>query len=460
MPTTVIYQQSLTHADLNRIWLACEVLAQTLSSTGVPFSLAVCGSVAFGQAHDMSDIELFFVVDNQDIRKFVESSVFQYIFAVHYPSTVLTMVENGNIEALRIPEITFQGIILSTNIYTKSLCNRISRLDTGVVAKYRQTIKTEINYFRGFDWQYTGATIICPSYCHAYADGYISSVEIMHVSQGNSYFHIYVDKFIGAFLLWDELHIRQNQVNLYHQLVAYCRQSSHINPLGFMYKINSATSYQLQCITEQRIKHLHYDMQIANAQSTLVQVSGPTGVGKDTIISLLLTTEDTNVKIPCVTTRTPRDHEVDTYTFVSVAEFLIMIRQEQFFFWHFSGRDYTGNIKLYGIRYDDIMPLITRYSYVIFSIGGETAARFLQRRYPSSTSIWLQPESIQQLANQIRQRQGALDAEMCQRLEKLAHAQLAASPYFDFNIENKPNCISETFNHVNDALHNHDNIGQ
>jgi guanylate kinase len=450
-----IHPFDMTHAELVRVSLTSELLAQVIPAVNIPFSLAVCGSVAFGQAHDSSDIELFFVVENTDIRAFVESAIFTQLFNVSYPSTVLAMVENGLIEALRMPEITYQGFTLSTNIYTKNLCTRISQLDSGVVKKYRQTAKTELDHFRGFDWHYTGATVARPSNCYEYADGFVSAAEIMHVVNGNSYFHIYVDKFIGAFLLWDDLHIRTAQVNLYNQLGEQCRKSSHMNPLGFMYKITSATSSQIQRITEQRIIHAQYDRQIAEMQSALVQISGPTGVGKDTIISLLLQINANYAKIPCITTRMPRTTEVEEYTFITVEDFLAMIRQEKFFFWHYNGRDYAGNMKLYGILYDDIMSLINRQCLtIIFSIGGEIAARFLHNRYPTSTSIWLQPESIRQLVDQICQRQGTLDAEMCNRLEKLTQAQLIASPYFDASVSNKPNCIDETLTRVQSILYN------
>jgi guanylate kinase len=458
MSSLSLSPQLLTQAELSRVSLLSSVLAQLLTAVDVPFSLAVCGSVAVGQAHEASDIELFFVVNHHDIHAFVDNAVFQHIFNVSYPTLVLDDVMRGDIQSLRIPDVLYQGMILSANIYTNQLCDRIANLDSGVVVKYRQSAKTEFNQFRGFDWQHTGMTITRESHCHAYAGGYISSDEIVHIAHHQPFFHIYVDKLMGAFCLWDELNIRQHQVNLYHHVVTQCAQLQHSNPLGFMYKINSAQPYQLQAITNQRTQHACYDQQIVPVQSRLTQISGPTGVGKDTVISLILHADEQCIKVPCVTTRAPRVHAGDDYHFVSVAQFFAMIRQEQFFFWHFDGYDNVGTIKLYGIRYADIMPLIDRHSSLIFSIGGSTAARFLRRRYPDATTIWLQPDSIAQLAQQIGQRQGALDAEMRQRLTKLTPSQLHASSYFGYSIINKPNYLSDTFAQVCEAL-NYEHTG-
>lgn len=456
MSSHFLSSELLTQAELLRISLMSSVLTQALASVDVPFSFAVCGSVAFGCAHDMSDIELFFVVDKHDIRAFTDSHVFADIFAVRYPSNIISEVERGTIDALRIPEIPFHGITLSANIYTTNLCSRIANLTLGPVAKYRQTAKTEVHRFRGFDWHHTGSTAEYSSDCHAYDGGYISLDRIMFFESENAYFHIYVDKLLGAFLLWDELNVRQLQGQLHQNLVKLCHATHHVNPLGFMYKINAATSNQHNQITQHRQMHIRYDQQIAQFPSSLIQISGPTGVGKDTLISLLIQQAEMPIaKIPCVTTRAPRAHENNEYQFVSVPQFLSMIRHERFFFWHMDGRDATGTMKFYGILYDDIIPLLTQQSSVVFSIGGSTAARLLKRRYPGSTSIWIQPDSIDQLKHQIYQRQGALDAEMNQRLEKLVYTTLYASHFFDASITNYPDCISETFTQMCDVLDTH-----
>src|SRR5947208_14109176 len=70
-------------------------------------------------------------------------------------------------------------------------------------------------------------------------------------------------------------------------------------------------------------------------QGLLVVISGPSGVGKDTVLRRLFELAPHLKYSVTYTTRPPRAGEVDghSYTFVSEAEFLRLIEQREFLEW-------------------------------------------------------------------------------------------------------------------------------
>lgn len=79
----------------------------------------------------------------------------------------------------------------------------------------------------------------------------------------------------------------------------------------------------------------------------LVILSGSSGSGKDTIKHELMKKSDEIITMPSVTTRTPREGEVqgDPYIFVSKEEFQEMIDNKEFYEYNFHHENFYGTSK-------------------------------------------------------------------------------------------------------------------
>lgn len=78
----------------------------------------------------------------------------------------------------------------------------------------------------------------------------------------------------------------------------------------------------------------------------LFVISGPTGSGKDTVISELLKEFPLSYKMPSTVTRKPRPGE-EGYRYVSVAEFKKFIEQDKLLeYGQVHGTDYYGTLKV------------------------------------------------------------------------------------------------------------------
>ena len=143
----------------------------------------------------------------------------------------------------------------------------------------------------------------------------------------------------------------------------------------------------------------------------LVVITGASGVGKTTIIKLLLKT-DTRLKYSTsLTTRQQRPEEVDgvDYIFVGEEEFLESIAEGKFVEWS----EVYG--KYYGRLEKDLNELM-RTSDALIGIDIQGALK-LKKKYPEGIFIFLLPKSEAALEAQLRGRRTDDEASVKRRLE-------------------------------------------
>lgn len=128
-------------------------------------------------------------------------------------------------------------------------------------------------------------------------------------------------------------------------------------------------------------------------------VSGPSGVGKDTILKLLLEqTEDIRMSVSC-TTRPARAGEVDgvDYRFVSKAYFEELIEADQLLEY----AEYCGTY--YGTPRAPVEQMLQNGVSVILKIERVGMEKVIQKR-PDAVTVFIEPPSMEELERRILNR--------------------------------------------------------
>lgn len=168
----------------------------------------------------------------------------------------------------------------------------------------------------------------------------------------------------------------------------------------------------------------------ARPAARLTVLSGPSGVGKDSVIELIRARSPWVWVSVSVTTRKMRDYEVDGvhYFFVDRPEFERMIREGQLLEW----AEFAGN--LYGTPRGPVEARLRAGQPVLLKIDLQ-GARQVRAAMPDARLVFLAPPSVEELKRRLIGR-GTDDEETIRR--RLAHAdeELAAEPEFDITVVN------------------------
>ncbi len=162
----------------------------------------------------------------------------------------------------------------------------------------------------------------------------------------------------------------------------------------------------------------------------LVVVTGPSGVGKGTIVRYLLQRHPEIFLSISATTRQPRQGEINgkDYFFLTVDEFQKMITDSQLLEW----AEYAGNY--YGTPREPVMEKIKDGKIIILEIE-VLGAREVYQNFLSATRIFIAPPSLEELENRLRGRGNDAETAIIKRLAK-AKEEIDASAEFDYKIVN------------------------
>ena len=162
----------------------------------------------------------------------------------------------------------------------------------------------------------------------------------------------------------------------------------------------------------------------------LIIITGPSGVGKGTVVKNILN-KDRNIWLSIsATTRQPREGEEDgkDYYFLTTKKFKEMIKNEMFLEW----AEFTGNY--YGTPINIIKEKIKNGYKVILEIEVEGACQ-VREKFSSTISIFLLPPNKKELEKRIRNRGTDNEKSILQRLER-ADFEISSSKDFDYVIKN------------------------
>jgi guanylate kinase len=158
----------------------------------------------------------------------------------------------------------------------------------------------------------------------------------------------------------------------------------------------------------------------------LVVISGPSGVGKTTLLRRLLAELPQLIPSVSATTRPPRAGERDgiDYHFLSLEEFDRRKARGDFLE---SCRVY-GRQHWYGTLVDEVAPRLAAGAWVVLEIDVEGTLSILAR-YPQAVTIFVEPSHPDQLLQRLQGRGTESPEAMARRLEVARRELLQAHHY-------------------------------
>ncbi|MEB3314090.1 MAG: guanylate kinase [Cyanobacteriota bacterium] len=162
----------------------------------------------------------------------------------------------------------------------------------------------------------------------------------------------------------------------------------------------------------------------------LILLTGPSGVGKGTLLQGLCQRHPNFRVSVSATTRAPRPGEVEgkDYYFVSREQFQNLIDQGALLEW----AEFAGNY--YGTPKAPVMEKLAAGQGVILEIELE-GARQVRQTFPDALQVFVLPPSLTELEHRIRQRGQDSEAAIARRLHR-AQVEIEAAPEFDVQIVN------------------------
>ena len=173
-----------------------------------------------------------------------------------------------------------------------------------------------------------------------------------------------------------------------------------------------------------------------------IVVSGPSGVGKDAVLTRMRELGYPVEYIVTVTTRPKRAKEKDNvdYHFISVGKFQEMIENKELLEW----ANVYGN--MYGVPKQPVKQALERGQDTIVKVDIQGAAT-IKKILPQAVFIFLIPTSIEELVTRLKQRHTESPFDLALRI-KTAEAEIRQQSLFDYIVVNKQGGIDQTVSQI------------
>jgi len=192
--------------------------------------------------------------------------------------------------------------------------------------------------------------------------------------------------------------------------------------------------------TDSEIEHLYTSLN--SPRPLLVVISGPSGVGKDTTLSMLKQCNFPFYFVVTATTRPIRPGEVDgrDYHFISMGEFAEMIDQGELLEYAVVYGDYKGIPKKH------VRQALASGLDVIMRIDVQGAAT-VRKLVPNAVTIFLTAESEEELVRRLQERKTEDAGKLRMRITT-ARQELKRVGEFDYVVVNREQRQEETVQKV------------
>jgi guanylate kinase len=177
-------------------------------------------------------------------------------------------------------------------------------------------------------------------------------------------------------------------------------------------------------------------------QPLLIVISGPSGVGKDSVLQAMKVRGLPFHFVVTTTTRLPRPDEVNgrDYFFVAKEEFARMIEHDEFFEYAIVYKDYKGNSK------KQVRDALASGQDVVMRLDVQGAAT-VRKLAPEAVLVFLTTQSEQELVNRLKSRKTDSAEDLSLRIAT-AQQELKRAIEFDYVIVNADGCLDETVDTV------------
>ena len=169
----------------------------------------------------------------------------------------------------------------------------------------------------------------------------------------------------------------------------------------------------------------------------MMVVSGPSGVGKDAVLTRLRERQYPVHIVVTATTRPRRPTERDgvDYIFVDRATFEQRLAEEGFL----ESAEVYGN--RYGVPKDQVRDALASGLDVIIKTDVQ-GAQTIKRLNPEAVFVFLAPPSLEELERRLRDRRSEASVDLERRLET-ARLEMERLPMFDYVVVNDNGAIDE-----------------
>ena len=177
-------------------------------------------------------------------------------------------------------------------------------------------------------------------------------------------------------------------------------------------------------------------------RSLLLVLSGPSGTGKDAVLSRMKEAGYPLEYIVTVTTRPKRPGEKNNidYHFVPPEKFQELIKNNELLEW----ANVYGN--WYGVPKQPIKQALDKGQDVIVKVDTQGAAT-IKKILPQAVFIFLTPPSMEELTTRLKQRHTESPFDLALRL-KTAEEELKQLPLFDYVVYNKQDNIDRAISDI------------
>jgi len=174
----------------------------------------------------------------------------------------------------------------------------------------------------------------------------------------------------------------------------------------------------------------------------LVVLSGPSGAGKDALLTRMKELGSPLEYITTVTTRAQRAKERDNvdYHFISERKFQEMIENNELLEW----ANVYGN--WYGVPKQPVKQALDRGQDIIVKVDTQGAAT-IKKILPEAVFIFLIPPSMEELIIRLKQRHTESPFDLALRI-KTAEEEIKQLPLFDYIVVNKRDEIDQAVSEI------------
>ena len=186
---------------------------------------------------------------------------------------------------------------------------------------------------------------------------------------------------------------------------------------------------------------------VLNPEPLLIVISGPSGVGKDSVVYEMKDRELPFHFVVTATTRPPREGEVHSvdYYFFSKEEFAEMIETDELLEYAFVYNDYKGIPKF------QVREAFSSGQDVVMRLDVQGAAT-IRGLYPEALLIFLTTDTEDDLVKRLEARQTETSAELKLRIAT-ARKELNRVEEFDYVVVNRDDQLAKTVDIIEAIIH-------